>query len=330
MKYSKEVNNEFSFSVIVPIYNEEGNIKELHHRLTKVMQVLAESYEIVFVNDGSTDSTAKTLLDLVHSDTCLKIINLSRNFGHQNALTAGIDFSKGRAVVAMDGDLQDPPEVIKSFVKKWQEGYKIVYGIRARRKESFILRLCYKLFYRLMKKISNIDIPLDSGDFCLMDRGVVEVLKNLPERLRFIRGLRAWAGFRQIGIEYERDARKAGKSKYSFNKLFKLAVEGFCSFSTFPIHVIFLLGVLLSVLAVLGIISVVTMKIFNIYHLPGWTSLFIAMLFFGSIQLIAISIVGEYCGKIFEEIKKRPIYMIESMVNMDGVYENDNEIRLMV
>ena len=229
-------------SVVVPLFNEEGNINELHRRLDVTLRSLELRYEILFIDDGSRDATSALIDALRARDRNLACIHLSRNFGHQAAVSAGIDHGRGQALIVMDGDLQDPPEVLPQFVAKWREGYEVVYAVRQRRKESFLKRGAYSVFYRILNAISDLDIPVDSGDFCLMDRRVVDLLKHLPERMRFVRGLRSFVGFRQVGLAYDRAARTAGRSKYTLPRLVGLALDGLVSFSSYPLRLVTQLG----------------------------------------------------------------------------------------
>ncbi len=297
-------------SVVVPLFNEQENTKELHRRLTQTLQTLNSPYEIVFVNDGSRDATPRLIDELQKSDPCLSAVHLSRNFGHQPAVSAGLDLAKGRAVMVMDGDLQDPPEVIPQFVARWREGYDVVYAVRQRRKEGLPKRIGYFVFYRMLNAISDLDIPLDSGDFCLMDRQVVDALKRLPEQARFVRGLRTFVGFRQVGLPYERDARAAGRPKYSLRALVRLAVDGLVSFSGYPLRLITFTGVATALVSVLLLIWVFYDAIYNKTGPRGWASLIAIQLFMGSIQMICLGVIGEYIRLIFLESKQRPTYII--------------------
>ena len=297
-------------SVVIPLYNEEENLPQLHQRLSIVLGSLGCNYEIVFVNDGSRDNTAQFADHLQQKDTHLTVIDFSRNFGHQAAVTAGLDFAHGRCVLIMDGDLQDPPEVIPLLMEKWRSGFDVVYAVRKRRKESLLKRLGYFGFYRILQAISDLDIPLDSGDFCLLDRKAVDVLKGLPERIRFVRGLRTFIGFRQAGIEYERDARAAGEPKYTWPALVRLAVDGLVSFSSYPLRLVTYFGVCTG-LAAIGLIFWVFYDIVLGHTGPrGWASLAAILLSIGSVQLICLGIIGEYIRLIFLETKGRPTYIV--------------------
>jgi glycosyltransferase involved in cell wall biosynthesis len=301
-------------SIVIPVYNEEENIPELYRRVTSSLQALGLDYEILFVNDGSQDATPKMINDLQVQDRRVVAIHLSRNFGHQPAVCAGIDNASGKAVILMDGDLQDPPEVFELFVNRWREGYEVVYAVRQRRKEGLFKRIGYFTFYRLLRAISDLDIPLDSGDFCLMDRKVIEALKALPEQIRFVRGLRTYVGFRQIGVCYERAAREAGKPKYTFRALVGLAVDGLISFSSYPLRLVTYLGLAAVVLG--GVLAVWALAdaISNSQTPRGWASTMIVVLFMSAIQLISLGIMGEYVRRIFLECKVRPTYIVREIV----------------
>jgi len=299
-------------SVVVPLYNEEENVVELHRRLSAALGGMGIVYEVVLVDDGSKDATARMIDELHATDPNLSAVHLSRNFGHQPAVSAGLDHARGRAVVIMDGDLQDPPEVLPQFFAKWREGVEVVYAVRRHRKEGPVKRLGYFAFYRVLNAISDLDIPLDSGDFCLMDRKVVDALKGLPERARFVRGLRTFVGFRQGGLAYDRAAREAGVPKYSFRALIGLAVDGLVSFSSYPLRLVTRLGVLAAAVS-LGLTAWVLIEaiLARTDRLPrGWASTVIIVLFMGSVQLISLGIIGEYIRLIFVESKGRPTYIV--------------------
>lgn len=299
-------------SVVVPVYNESEVINVFYERTKIVLdQLQALPYELIFVDDGSTDDSHEKLVSLVQTDDCVKVVKLSRNFGHQNAITAGIDVAKGDAVVLIDADLQDPPEMIKVFIEKWEEGYDVVYGVRKNRKgESKMKLITASIFYRLLKKLINIDIPIDTGDFRLMSRRVVEKFKELNEKDRFVRGLVSWLGFRQIGVHYERDERFAGKTKYPYKKMIKFALDGITSFSSIPLKLATLLGYVTSIFAFLYAINIFIQKLIG-YTVEGLATVVIGMLFLGGVQLICLGIIGEYIGRIFNETKGRPLYVID-------------------
>lgn len=297
-------------SVIVPLYNEQENVAELHRRLTASLGSLGSDYEILFVDDGSRDATGRMIDALQRTDRHLSVLHLSRNFGHQAAVSAGLDHALGRAVMVMDGDLQDPPEVIPEFVARWREGYDVVYAVRQRRKEGPAKRLGYHVFYRLMNLISDLDIPLDSGDFSLMDRRVVDVLRELPEKRRFVRGLRTFVGFRQAGLAYERAAREAGHPKYTFSALLRLATDGLISFSSHPLRISTYLGVTGTAVAFVLTCWVLLDAVTRRSGPHGWASLIVVVLFMGSVQLLSLGIIGEYVRLIFLESKQRPTYIV--------------------
>jgi polyisoprenyl-phosphate glycosyltransferase len=306
-------------SIVIPIYNEEAALPELYRRLTRVLsQHLTElAYEIVFVNDGSTDGSVQTLIKLHADNPAVKVVNLSRNFGHQAAITAGLDYAKGDVVICMDGDVQDPPELIPTLMARWRDGNNVVYAVRKVRQEGFIKRACYAAFYRLLRKLSMVSMPLDAGDFALMDRRVVDCLKAMPERSRFIRGLRIWVGFRQIGVEYEREKRFAGAPKYTWAKLVKLAVNGLLSFSAIPLRVATAFGFVISFCSLGGIIVALYFKLFTDQAMPGWTTTVIPILLLGGIQLLSIGVLGEYIAQIFDEVKHRPVYLVAGILDSE-------------
>ncbi len=301
-------------SVVIPVFNEIEVIDTCYRRLTDVMQgIEGFGYELVFVDDGSKDDTHARLLEFHRQDPHLKIIKFSRNFGHQIAVTAGIDEAAGDAIVVIDADLQDPPEVIPQMVARWQEGYDVVYGIRKRRVGEGRLKLITAAaFYRLLRRFTNIEIPLDVGDFRLMSARAAAELRKLREKDRFVRGLVSWIGFRQTGISYDRDSRLAGETKYPFSKMFKFALDGITSFSNLPLKLASWLGYLASFLAFIYLLSVFVQRAMG-YTVEGWATIMVAMLFLGGVQLICIGIIGEYIGRIFNEIKARPMYVVESI-----------------
>ncbi len=298
-------------SIVVPMRDEQETVDELYRRLTAAMEAAGVSIEILMVDDGSTDATADRIDAIAEADNRVVAIHLSRNFGHQAAVSAGIDRASGRAVVLMDGDLQDPPEVVPLLVGVWRQGYDVVYGVRRHRKESLLKRLGYAGFYRLWNAISDLDIPLDSGDFGLMDRRVVEVIRHLPERMRFLRGLRTFVGFRQIGLPYDRSARGAGSSKYDLGALIELAIDGLVSFSGYPLRLVTRLG-LATIVTAFGLLGWVLVDAWFRHSAPqGWASTIVVVLFLASVQLFSLGIIGEYIRLIFLEVKGRPTYIIE-------------------
>ncbi|OHA01870.1 MAG: glycosyl transferase [Candidatus Sungbacteria bacterium RIFCSPHIGHO2_02_FULL_49_12] len=302
-------------SIIVPVYNEEKVIPELLRRLVYVLAKLSERYEILFIDDGSRDSTGELLYEAAKNNAHLRVLQFSRNFGHQSAVSAGLDHVSGEAAVIIDGDLQDPPEIIPMLIEEWSKGYDVVYGVRVRRKEWWGKRLAYFLFYRLLKRIAvGVDLPLDSGDFALISRPVIDVIKSMPERNRYVRGLRSWAGFKQVGVSYERDARFAGEAKYTFSKLLKLAYDGIFSFSYMPLTLITYFGFAASFVSFLAIILILYFKLFTSYSLPGFASTASMILFLGGAQLMALGVIGEYIKRIYDETKQRPHYIISKKI----------------
>jgi dolichol-phosphate mannosyltransferase len=297
-------------SVVVPVFNEEATLDALVARLEHALEGAGLDYEVVFVNDGSRDRSAEMLRAHHARNPRLKCIMLSRNFGHQVAVTCGLDHAQGDAVIVMDGDLQDPPEVLPGLIARWRDGFDVVYAVRRRRKEGWAKVLAYKGFYWVLHRVSYLDIPLDSGDFSLMDRRVVDLLAAMPERNRFVRGLRTWVGLRQTGFEYERDARYAGESKYSFTKLLRLAFDGLVSYSFAPLRLVSNLGMLVSLSALLYMVYLLAARLFGDMTIQGWTSTVVIVLFLGGIQLLSLGIIGEYIGRIFDEVKQRPQYVI--------------------
>ncbi len=307
-----------AITVAVPLYNEEDIVLELHRRLDQTLRSLNSTYEILFIDDGSRDRTGAILNKLCQSEPNVACIHLSRNFGHQAAVSAGIDHGRGQAVIVMDGDLQDPPEILPLFIAKWREGYEVVYAVRRNRKEGIFKRAAYSAFYRTLNAISDLDIPLDSGDFCLMDRRVVDLLKHLPERMRFVRGLRSFVGFRQTGLEYDRPARAAGRPKYTFRHLVGLALDGLVSFSSYPLRLVARIGLATILIAILLLGWVLSDAFFHHTAPQGWASTVVVVLFMGAVQLFGIAILGEYLRLIFLEVKGRPTYIVRSYTSADG------------
>jgi polyisoprenyl-phosphate glycosyltransferase len=319
---SHQLNNiepfESLLSIVIPVFNEEENILQLYERLVSAAPSWDLAFEVILVDDGSSDQTLGLLRQLHQQDVRFKYISFSRNFGHQTAVSAGLRYTKGNVIAVMDADLQDPPEELYRFLNKWEEGYQVIYGIRTKRKENIFKRSAYHVFYRILAWCSSIDIPLDSGDFCVMDRSVVDWLNALPERNRFVRGLRSWVGYRQIGIPYERHMRLAGEVKYTFQKLLRLAFDGIINFSYRPLQISGTFGLLVCLLSFIGIIFVVLHRIldFKIFgyspqDVPGFTSLVLAVLFIGGVQLLTMGLFGEYLGRIFDEVKQRPLYIVK-------------------
>ncbi len=307
-------------SIVVPIYCEEQNLDELYARLTNSMKDTGREFELIFVNDHSKDGSLRIMRELNARDPRVKIVSFSRNFGHQTAITAGMQFARGESVVLMDGDLQDPPEVIPDLIREKEKGnWDLVYAIRKSRVERPLVRPFAFLFYRLLKKISYIDIPMDSGDFCVMSRRVVDELNKIPERNRYLRGLRSWVGFRQTGLEYERAARKAGEPKYTFRSSFKLALDAFFSFSFLPLRISTILGLALSGAGLAYALYVFINRLRGAYQATGgWSTIVVSVLVMGGVQLVMLGIIGEYLGRIYEEIKRRPQYIVEELIGFDS------------
>lgn len=296
--------------LIIPCYNEEDVLPTLFCELDTFMKQSGLECSVLFVDDGSKDSTPQLIDEACRSRPSFAGISFSRNFGHQTAVSAGLHFIRGDVVAVLDADLQDPPTVVLRMVEQWQQGYDVVYGVRTNRKEGVLLRMCYALFYRLLKGMANIDIPLDAGDFSLMDRRVVDFINSMPEHNRFVRGLRGWVGFKQVGLPYERAARNAGCTKYSVRRLIKLALDGFVSFSTVPLRLASWIGALTSGLGFILALWAMGSALFLQKVPPGWASLAVMLLFFGGIQLLVLGIIGEYVGRIFEEVKNRPQFLV--------------------
>ena len=303
-------------SVVVPCYNEQEVIAETISRLQKfAAQADSLEVELIFVDDGSHDGTRDLLKAAAASDPRIRVIGFARNFGHQFAVTAGVDAAAGDAVVLIDADLQDPPEVMHEMVVQWRRGFDVVYGTRnQRRGESAFKRATARLFYRILSTLSDTPIPLDAGDFRLMSRSIVDVLRAMPERDRFVRGMVSWAGFQQTSVVYDRAERRAGESKYPLRKMLHFAMDGILSFSSRPLQVSGGLGLLSAFIALLGIIYALVLRLFTRIWVEGWTALMIAVLFLGGVQLITIGILGEYLGRIYNEVKRRPLYIVDEYV----------------
>ena len=303
-------------SIVAPVYNEEETIDEFNKRISRVLRDLKSDrydYEIIYVNDGSQDLSLKILKGLRQKDPDhIKVIDFSRNFGHQLAITAGIDFASGAAVVIIDSDLQDPPELIPEMIEKWEEGFDVVYAVRKQRKaETFFKKITASCFYYLLRKISKINLPRNTGDFRLIDSKVVNSLRRVKERHRFMRGLVCWTGFRQTGIEYVREKRFAGKTKYPLYKMTIFALDGITSFSKIPLQISSYLGFFVSFLSFIYIIINLYLKLFTDQPVRGWTSLIVLICFLGGMQMMFIGIIGEYIGRIYDEVKQRPLYIIK-------------------
>ena len=307
--------NPQKISIVIPCYNEAGNIEEMYRRLNETLSPIVQNYELIFVDDYSTDNSRAIMKKLAGKDKRVVLLFFSRNFGHsQYGLTAGCDYSTGDAVVWIEGDLQDPPELIAEFILRWRQGYDVVYGLRTKRKGSLFLRACYKIFYVVFSKLSSIKVPKDAGDFSLLDRKVVNIIRTMPERDRYMRGLRAWTGFQSIGVPYTRDARFEGKSSNNLVSNIKWAKKAIFSFSYAPIECIFYLALLAFIAGVLAFIVYFLTYFFG--NPPrGFSTLLLITILFGSVQLLSLSIIAEYISRIFEEVKGRPQYIIEEVVN---------------
>jgi dolichol-phosphate mannosyltransferase len=300
-----------TYSIIAPIYNEIDNIPELYRRVKEVMDTSGETWELVLVDDGSTDGSTDKIRELAQKDNAVRPVIFARNFGHQVAITAGWDYARGDAIVIIDADLQDPPEVILELAKKWKEGYEVVYAVRGEREgESWFKKFTAAMFYRLIYSITDVKIPVDTGDFRLMDRKVVDVLKQMRERHRFPRGMSAWVGFKQIGVTYKRAARVAGVTKYPFRKMLKLAVNAITGFSYFPLQVATYFGFASAGVAILAIPIVAVLRLAGSHFFEGQTTTLISVLFLGGVQLISLGILGEYVGRLYDEAKGRPLYIV--------------------
>ena len=308
--------NQVIYSVVVPLYNEQEVLAETYRRLKTVMDSIHESYEVIMVNDGSRDNTAAMAKEICRENPQFKLINFSRNFGHQTAITAGMDYTSGKAIVVIDADLQDPPEIIAEMIAKWKEGYEVVYGKRISRKgETFFKTFTARTFYRTLNKLTDVKIPTDVGDFRLIDSKVKDALMRVPEHNRYVRGLISWLGFRQTAVEFVREPRFAGETKYPLRKMIKLAVDGITSFSYKPLKISVGLGSFLSVFSLVFALTVIVLRAFNISTMePGWASLMVVMLFFFGIVLVMLGIIGEYIGRVFEEVKGRPLYIISEEI----------------
>lgn len=299
-------------SVIIPVYNEEKNITLLHKRLTEVIQKITSDYELLFVNDGSRDSTLELVKNISRQDSHIRYINFSRNFGHQIAVMAGLDHCKGNTIVIIDADLQDPPEMIEGMYAKMKEGYDVVYAKRKSRKgETYMKKLTAKVFYRLLQRITSVHIPVDTGDFRIISRNIVEVLKQMPEQQKYLRGQIAWAGYKQTYIEYERQERHAGETGWPYRKMIRFALDGMTSFSNFPLKFATASGIIVSCISFILILYALYSRFIAKEYVAGWTSLMIVVLFMGGIQLLSIGIIGEYISRISANVRNRPLYVIE-------------------
>lgn len=306
-------------SIVIPCYNEEDNLAVLFQRLQAILDSLNLTYEIVCVNDGSQDDTLAKLVNFHLHDDAIKVVSLSRNFGKEIALTAGLDYALGKAVIPIDADLQDPPELIADLVKKWQEGYDVVYATRrSRQGESWLKRITATVFYRTLGNLSRVSIPRNTGDFRLLDRRVIEAIKKMPERTRFMKGMFAWVGYNQTSILFDRDPRLMGKTTWNYWKLWNFALDGITSFSMLPLKIWSYLGLAISLISLLYASFLVIRTIILGIDVPGYASIMVAVLFFGGIQLITLGILGEYLGRVYEEVKGRPLYFVRDAYGFDS------------
>jgi dolichol-phosphate mannosyltransferase len=301
--------SEPTFSFVIPIHDEQESLRELHRRLSRLLDTLDGTSEVILVDDGSRDASYPIMLELHRLDPRVKVVQLSRNFGHQLAISAGIDFARGEAVIVMDGDLQHPPEVVPEFIARWREGNEIVYGVMVERTEGLVKRATARAYYWLLRRLTDVDVPAGAGDFRLLDRRAVEAFRAMPERNRYIRGMVSWLGFQQAGVPYECPPRFAGRSKYTVRKMLGLAGAGITSFSDVPLKLALRLGYLIALGSLAFGISALSVKLTGI-AVPGWTSLAVVVSFIGAIQLVLIGILGEYVARVYEEVKGRPLYVV--------------------
>lgn len=315
------------YSLVIPIYNEEETLPELYRRISAVMDRMDGPVELILINDGSRDRSLELLRELHEKDARISYLSFARNFGHQIAVTAGLNFSTGKIVVVMDGDLQDPPELIIDMVEQWRQGYQVVYAQRTQRhKEGWFKRLPAYMYYRILRHLADVDIPIDTGDFCLMDRCVVDILNAMPERNRYIRGLRAWIGFKQTAVKFERDPRFAGEVKYTFRKSLSLAMNGLVSFSKVPLRLSIYLGLFAAFVSVLMAFLILYWRIFYPNSaLTGLTIVMMAVFFLGAVQLVSIGILGQYVGRIYEEVKGRPLYTLAEVAGFDRSHDRTDK-----
>lgn len=307
------------YTIIIPVYNEEAVIHETYRRLTRVMEATGEQYELLFVNDGSRDRTAEIIEEFAASDRCVKLLDFSRNFGHQIAITAGMDYARGDAIVIIDADLQDPPELIPLMIDKWKEGYEVVYAKRSQRKgETLFKKWTASLFYRILRALTEVNIPLDTGDFRLIDRKVCDAMRNIREKNRFVRGLVSWVGFRHTAIEYVREERFAGETKYPLKKMLRFSMDGITSFSHKPLKLATYLGFLISLGSFVYLAIAVGLKLFTTGTVAGWASLIACLLLLNGVILIILGILGEYVGRIYDETKNRPLYILRNKEKVEN------------
>ena len=307
------------YTVIIPVYNEETVVRETYRRLTQVMEATGEPYELLFINDGSRDRTAEIIQDFAESDNCVRLLDFSRNFGHQIAITAGMDYARGDAIVIIDADLQDPPELIPQMIDKWQEGYDIVYAKRSKRKgETLFKKWTAALFYRTLRALPEVDIPVDTGDFRLIDRKVCDAMCGIREKNRFVRGLVSWVGFRSCAIEYVREERFAGETKYPLKKMLRFSMDGITSFSYKPLKLATYLGFIISLASFIYLIISLGQRLFTTSTVAGWSSLIACLLLLNGVILIILGILGEYVSRIYDETKNRPLYILRNQPKTDS------------
>lgn len=316
-------NNRLRYSIVAPCFNEEKGLNELYRRICQVMDQTGEPWELVLINDGSRDKTPQIIRELRAGDPRVKLIDFTRNFGHQIAVTAGLDYAQGEAVIIIDADLQDPPEIILQMIDRWKQGYEVVYAVRTKRKgESWFKEFTAKLFYRIIYRITDVDIPLDTGDFRLMDRRVVEAIRQMRERHRFVRGMTSWVGFRQTGVEYVREERFAGETHYPFRKMLKFALDAITGYSYAPLQIATFLGFLIAGLSAVAVVLVIYARLFmgaagqEQFH--GQATTLVMVLFLGGVQLITLGVIGEYLGRIYDEVKGRPLYLVREAVGFEN------------
>jgi dolichol-phosphate mannosyltransferase len=308
------------YSIVAPVYNEEDNVNPFYERVRKVMDALEESWELIMVNDGSRDDSLRLIEAIANDDPRVKIINFARNFGHQIAVTAGIDYASGRAIILIDTDLQDPPEVIPDLIAKWKEGYHVVYGVRTERQgETWFKKTTAKMFYRFVYRITEIDIPMDTGDFRLMDEKVAQVLRDMREHNRFIRGMTSWVGFKQVGVGYVRHARHAGQTKYPFRKMVSFALDAVTGFSYFPLRVMVYVSFVLGVLAIVAGVAVAVLRIvFGESLFGGQATTIVLLMLLSSFQLFFLFVMGQYIARIYDEVRERPLYIVASVEGFES------------
>ncbi len=305
-------------SIVIPVFNEQATLPELHHRVAEILAQVGSEAEVILVNDGSRDGTAELVSGICRRDNRFRAVHFSRNFGHQAAVAAGLRYSRGRAVVVMDADLQDPPTLVPQLMERWREGYEVVYARRrTRAREGLWKRAGAWAYYRLLRGVAQQDIPTDTGDFCLMDRQVVDLLNSMPERNRYIRGLRAWVGFRQSSVEFDRPPRFAGDTHYTLGKSMGLALNGIVSLSKAPLRLATYFGLVVSAVSFLLAIAFIIEKLTVGFEIQGWASTVVIILFLGGVQLLTIGIIGEYLSRIYDEVKQRPLYIVRQVENLD-------------